>query len=331
MASIRHRGDRWHVRVRRKGIPSRAASFVRKIDAERWAAEIEGKIATGIYRPQSGRTLAELFDWYRDTILPGRAKSNTDHYRLRTLAAAFAGSVDKLTPFQCVEFAKMRLTLGVVSDTARRELGILSDAFNSARAFGFADVGNPVRAALMIIRKQRIFTSPVERERRLVPGEEAALLRAAAGDVRDIIAFAVVLPLRAGEIAAMRRKDIDWRSRTLAIPRSKTDWKTGKRGRVVPLLPAAAEILRARAARVDGQVWGYRDPHSIGQAFRRACQRARISGLRFHDLRHEATSRLFEAGLSAMEVAVFTGHTNLQSLKRYTHITPQFLLDKLAR
>lgn len=331
MSSITRRGDKWHVRIRRHGIPSRAASFIRKIDAERWAAEIEGQLATGVYRPQSGRTLQELFAWYRGTILPGRAKSNTDGYRLRTLETSFHGRMGKLTPFQCVEFARARLAAGIASDTIRRDLGLLSDAFNSARAFGFADLDNPVRAALMIIRKQRVLSAPVERQRRLKPGEEAALLRAATGDIRDVIAFALILPLRESEIAAMRREHIDWRASTLSIPRSKTDWKTGEHGRIVPLPPSAAEILRTRAARMDGRVWGYSDPHSIGQAFRRACKRAAIAGLRFHDLRHETTSRLFEAGLSAMGVSVFTGHKSLQMLKRYTHITPQYLLDKLAR
>ncbi len=44
-----------------------------------------------------------------------------------------------------------------------------------------------------------------------------------------------------------------------------------------------------------------------------------LTGLRFHDLRHEDTSRLFEKGLNPMEVATITGHKTLQMLKRYTH------------
>lgn len=307
----------------------RTASFIRKIDAQRFAAEIEGKIATGKYRPESQKTFEELFAWYRATVIPGRARSNTDAYRLRILEAAFRGRLSACGPFECVTFAQNRLGAGIASDTIRRDMGMLSDAFNTARAFGFADVDNPVHAALMIIRKQRIFSAPVERKRRLQAGEKAKLLAAARGDIRDIIMFALVLPLREGEIAAMRRDHIDWQAHTLAIPQSKTDWKTGKHGRVVPLLPQAAEILRRRVPRVDGQVWIYTDAHSIGQAFRRVCKRGGITGLRFHDLRHEATSRLFERGLNPMEAAVFTGHKSLAMLKRYTHITPQYLLDKL--
>ncbi len=57
----------------------------------------------------------------------------------------------------------------------------------------------------------------------------------------------------------------------------------------------------------------------ITQAFDRACRRAGIENLRFHDLRHEATSRLFEKGLNPMEVSTITGHKTLQRLKRDTH------------
>ena len=52
--------------------------------------------------------------------------------------------------------------------------------------------------------------------------------------------------------------------------------------------------------------------------------------LRFHDLRHEATSRLFEKGLGIMEVASMTGHKSLAMLKRYTHIEAAKLAQKLG-
>ena len=52
----------------------------------------------------------------------------------------------------------------------------------------------------------------------------------------------------------------------------------------------------------------------------RAHERAEIENFHFHDLRHEATSRLFEKGLNPLEVASNTGHKTLQMLKRYTHL-----------
>jgi integrase len=69
---------------------------------------------------------------------------------------------------------------------------------------------------------------------------------------------------------------------------------------------------------------------SLSQAFDRACKRYGIHGLRFHDLRHEATSRFFELGLNPMEVASITGHQDLRMLRRYTHIRPESLVEKLC-
>jgi len=62
----------------------------------------------------------------------------------------------------------------------------------------------------------------------------------------------------------------------------------------------------------------------------RACRRAGIDNLRFHDLRHEATSRFFEKGLNVMEVAAITGHKDLRMLQRYTHLRAEDLAKKLG-
>lgn len=68
----------------------------------------------------------------------------------------------------------------------------------------------------------------------------------------------------------------------------------------------------------------------VNKAYRNAVKRAGIEGLTFHDLRHEATSRLFERGLDVMEVAAIIGHKTLQMLKRYTHLRAEDLAKKLG-
>jgi integrase len=62
----------------------------------------------------------------------------------------------------------------------------------------------------------------------------------------------------------------------------------------------------------------------------RAIRWAGIEDLRFHDLRHEATTRLFEKGLNIMEVAGITGHKDLRMLRRYTHLKAEDLAQKLG-
>ncbi|MCS6515119.1 tyrosine-type recombinase/integrase, partial [Burkholderia thailandensis] len=75
--------------------------------------------------------------------------------------------------------------------------------------------------------------------------------------------------------------------------------------------------------------------NSVNSVWKLTLQAAGTKGrelltLRWHDLRHEAASRLFEKGLHPLEVASITGHRSIQMLKRYTHIRPESLLDKIG-
>ena len=98
--------------------------------------------------------------------------------------------------------------------------------------------------------------------------------------------------MRRGEIAAMRWEHLDRKARVLLIPETKTGAP-----RHVPLSSQALAVLDALPRKIDGSAWSMR-PDSISQAFERICSTAGIKGLTFHDLRHEATSRLFEKGLN---------------------------------
>jgi site-specific recombinase XerD len=72
-----------------------------------------------------------------------------------------------------------------------------------------------------------------------------------------------------------------------------------------------------------------RRPYEFRPAWHRTLKDAGIKGLRFHDLRHEAVSRLVEAGLGDQEVAAISGHKSMQMLKRYTHLRAEDLVARL--
>jgi integrase len=175
---------------------------------------------------------------------------------------------------------------------------------------------------------------PGGRDRRLVDDELPRLLAAAhayGGEIGPLITWAIETAMRRGEIAAMRWDHLDRtphaggnEARVLLIPETKTG--TPRR---VPLSTAALGVLDSLPRRMDGRVWSMR-PDSISQAFERVCGAAGIEGLTFHDLRHEATSRLFEKGLNPMQVAAITGHKTLQMLKRYTHLKAEDLVGMLG-
>ena len=60
---------------------------------------------------------------------------------------------------------------------------------------------------------------------------------------------------------------------------------------------------------------------AVKTAYRRAKEKAQIQDLRMHDLRHEATSRLYEqTDLRESEIGAITGHEDDRSRRRYTNI-----------
>jgi integrase len=110
------------------------------------------------------------------------------------------------------------------------------------------------------------------------------------------------------------------------VPKSKMDWLTGNSGKVVPLSPTALKILESLPLFIDGSLFGM-TAEGIKKGFARLCKNEGIEDLHFHDLCHEATSRLFESDFDIPEVSAITGKKDWRTLKRYTHHDP----EKLAR
>jgi integrase len=57
----------------------------------------------------------------------------------------------------------------------------------------------------------------------------------------------------------------------------------------------------------------------LKRAFKAACRKASIRGLRFHDLRHTFASRLVERGVDLITVKELLGHSTVKMTERYTH------------
>ncbi len=130
--------------------------------------------------------------------------------------------------------------------------------------------------------------------------------------MKKIFFLAIETALRRSELVRIQARDIDWNRQLLHVPITKNSVP-----RLIPLSKRALSILQSASS----QTYLFPiAPDSISQAFRRACHRAGIQNLRFHDLRHEAISRLFEQGHSVPEVANISGHSDYRMLARYTHL-----------
>lgn len=318
MASINKRGSSWFVQIRRKGFRPRFKSFASHAAAQQWARVEEAAIDNGHGRMETKTsretTVSKLLARYAREKTPSKKGAETELLRLTKMQAApFAQlSLSNLTSSAIADYRDHRLS-EVKPTTVRRELGILRSVLETARK----EWGSPIRenpVALVAIPAAKD-----ARERRLKQGELDALMEAIDRGrnelVRPVVLMALATGLRRGELLRLTWQDIDLDCRTALI----RDTKNGS-DRTIPLTRQAASILE-QLEEAGTEVFPL-TPNALRQSWRRACQRARVEDLRFHDLRHEAISRFFEMGLSVPEVALISGHRDARMLFRYTHLAP---------
>lgn len=325
MATIEQRANgTWRAKIRKKGYPSLSASFDTKAEAQRWSAEIEGDMSRKRFvdtREAESTTVAQAFERYEREVSSAKKGARQEHARIKAWSSSKYGSksLAELKSSDLAEYRDARLKEGASSNTVRLALALISHLYTVViKDWGIEGLNNPVM-------KLRMPKNSKERDRRPSAAELKAVLKAAGeihAEMPAIIEIAVETAMRRGELLTLRRENVKGKYAVLE------ETKNGTR-RSVPLSTRARALLDALPARIDGNVFSLA-PHSVSQYFLRACRDANVTDLHFHDLRHEGTSRLFEKGLSIMEVGTITGHKTLSMLKRYTHLCPDNLADKLG-
>lgn len=309
MASINKRGEgQWQAKVRKKGYKTVSKTLPTKAKAEQWARLTESEMDRGIFLSTyeaETTLLSELLDQYEKEIAPTKKSEAEIKYRLKLLKKTLGHIVlAAITPGTIKEFRDYRLET-VKGDTVRKDILLLSRVLKVAQKEWdiYLPRGNPVDSISIPAKGNA-------RDRRLAPGEEELLKYAEeyAGYIKAIIQLAIETGARRSEPGKLRWENIKLSNRTATF----IDTKNAD-DRTIPLSTKAIETFKSFPRQITGDVFPIRSD-SITQAFGRICKLAKIKGLRFHDLRHEATSRFFEMGLSIMEVSSTTGHKDLAML-----------------
>lgn len=340
MASITERDGRWRVRITRKGHTPIAKTFDLKRDAEAFAAMVEADIARGTYRPRDCTdTFRELVERYRAEVTSGKRGAIKEGYRLAAMLKSdsaakplLARLAVEVTP---ADVARWRDARGkqVAPATVQREWVVLGHVLTHAALEWSVTLpnGNPFSQA----RKPEVRNS---RERRVTNAELDAICAATESPhLAALVRLAVETGARRGELLALRWDATDLGRRVARLANGST--KNGF-GRALPLSSRAVEILAGLPRNLNGKVFDLR-ADSVSQAFTRAVERARrtvgkdkgagfLEDLHFHDLRHEALSRLAEQGWTATEIAAVSGHRTLNLVSRYVHHRVENLAAKLA-
>ena len=350
----------WRARVRIKGYPERTRTFDTKAEAQRWTAETEAAMRSDRWfdtRAAESTTLAEIMVWYRERVTPTLKSGGEEARQLAKWEQSHPlrdYTLTRISPGLLAEWRDECLKV-VSGTTVRYWLLLLHRVIERARDERDIDLReNPVSR----VRKPRANRA---RDRRLWDTEEARLLRAMTPDEQPgrhggrggavhrprgfwlWLAFilAVETGMRRGELLRLHREDINWQTRIATLRDTKND-----EDRTIPLSSRAMAALKETPSSVDGRIVPL-SADALKCAWKRALRRARrsyereceeagiepdpgmLTNLRWHDLRHEATSRFFEAGLNVMEVASITGHKDVRMLSRYTHVESMKLLDRI--
>lgn len=338
----------YQVRIRRKGFPHLSRHFATRDEAKLWMLETEAELLSRIAAakqvhplpqmplepqakapetPEQRLVVADLLKRYATDESPKKKGGSVEAARLRAMMDSPLGliHVADLTQRDLREWRDKRLKK-VSASTVNRDLNLLNAVLKLALQEW--DVAIP-KSLLNGIRRPK---SPPPRDRRLSTKEEAALFAAIAetrgGYLRQIVELALETGMRQSELVALTWERVLLPNRTIRLMTGQT--KNGH-GRAVPLSRRAVETLESMAPQSmrRKRVFPGLTGEAVKRSFIRSCKRAGIKNFHFHDLRHEATSRLFEKGLNVAEVASITGHKDTRMLMRYTHLDASKLADKL--
>ncbi len=310
MATIRKRNGRWQAQIRKSGTRATSRTFTLKQDALFWAREQERvlELQTDVLEKKTllKKTLADLLHDY-EVEVGQRLKSHHVelHYFNQLRRTQFAQlTLDRLKPADIQRWVNERSASHKASSTVRL-LGLLSRAFNHAiKHHGFPLPFNPVER----VNKPRIGQKTIRR----TPSRLAKLLESPGCRMGWIASFALETAMRRSEIANLEWADVDEERRVVHIRNTKNG-----HDRSLPLSSTALLAL-SQFERADKPVFGM-SSNAIRLAWGRYKRSHGIDNVRFHDLRHEAISRLFERGLTTPEVALLSGHKTVSQLFRYAH------------
>jgi integrase len=322
MATIRKRNAVWQVIIRRQGFPKQSKVFSKKDEAIQWSRKIEHQIDQGNridFKRAEHISVKAVID---DYLVKQENGANRREQSALLLIRQYFGdyALSQITPSNIARFRDTRLTLGRSPATVIKDMNMLSKVLKIAQTGWGVYLGhNPFSA----VPKPKVVG---HRVRRLTAQEELLLVTKTTLPMRAMIIFAIETGMRLGEILSLKYSDIQ---NDVAVLKETKNNEI----RYVPLSLKVKKVLQSLPKSLtDNRVFCFwKTVSGFESSWQRFKKRENIVDLRFHDLRHEAISRLFEKGFNHMEVSAISGHKSLLILRKYTHLNIEYLRSKLAQ
>jgi len=324
---VRKRKNSWQCIVTQHGFKRVEKSFKTQAAAKAWGRRVETMMDDGSWvdTSDSRSTLMDaIIDRYVasyemfDIKVAGPKLSQVNQ-----LKSYFGNeSIHDLTLESVLYFAAQRRKK-VGPSTLQSQLYFLKQVVESSR---IKTVDNVVDQAITELTRKKVIMGSKRRDRRLEPGEYDRLIEASKGQwLSAAIDFAVESAMRQGEIHALKYSDFNFDRKIITVWRKDKHAETGKSLHKIPLLKGVTAAL-LRHSNVLGQgdsLFTIKNAASISDRFARLTKKLKMGDLRFHDLRHEAISRMFENGMRVEQVMLVSGHRSLDQLSRYINLKPE--------
>lgn len=328
------------VRVKRGGeiVHRESKTFATRGQATAWSSAREKALDGQEPTPPPPFTvphprLKDVLQKYLDEVSVLRPMGRTKDSAIRFLQKCDIAKLttNELQSTDIISHIHKRRLSGAGPSTANNDIVWLRVILRYAKAAWAVEFDmNAISDAAEVLKAEKLIAKAKSRSRRPTNAELDALTgffqvrdrRRSCIPMNDIMWFAIHSGRRQGEITDLLFSDNDHSSQTGLVRDLKHPTERDQIRRF-KYTPQAWDIVE-RQPRNQDRVFPY-ESRSIGAAFRRACKLLEIEDLHFHDLRHEATSRLFEAGYSIIEVQQFTLHESWGTLSKYTHLRPEMV------
>ena len=348
--------------IRKKGFPPQARQFKTKAKGQRWAKKIESQMDDGTWvetRHNAQWTLGRAISCYIDEVHLNKDVSTTfGTSKLNGLKRISSYPISQISiPELCsnhfFEFAKWRRK-SVGAKATGDDIGYMNKALKFVMGIKqVAEANRQLLIAKPVLTDYGLIGPSNERERRLYPGEFGRLMsvphvmyngsRRSTDRYKTRLKMKYIIPLalettmREAELARMEERHIFWDKKELLIKKRKHPTLKETNDQLIPLTDEAIKVLReylALGVHTKGKpIFWPVSASNISDMFSTFCVKAGINeegtnskdnpnNLTFHDLRHEAISRLFAEGYSQEMVCVYSGHKDTKSLNRYVNLTP---------
>ncbi|MBL4761244.1 MAG: site-specific integrase [Gammaproteobacteria bacterium] len=315
-------------------------TFTRKATAEAWGKKKLNDLEAGLSAGEVFESvlLGELLDKYLDDrhVNIGRSK----RYSLAMIRDSDIASIEtkNLTPKHIVDYCKDRSDAGASAATVSCDVSNLRSVLKCAEAlYDIPVTVEPIVKAMPTLHTLGLVGKAKIRTRRPTNDEITRLRtgllarqngRGAIIPFVDLLDFSILSCMRISEVCNLKWDDLNINESWVWVRDRKDPRKKVGNHMKVPLLGGSLDIVLRQKKTYDPRIFPYNNT-SVSAGFQRVRDQLDIEDLRYHDLRREGASRLFEAGYKIDEVAQVTGHRDLNTLWRiYTDLNPTRITDR---